>query len=139
MFASSGHRADDLRFDLWLNLLPDQMSEQSEPLVGGQGEDGLMEGPFVVLAQMRPLQSLYNTVINVVHHTSRGQLAISWSDKDIWKAKEVVNTSIPISIPATGLVMEFVDQAFKIWILLSVSGHEEEEDGVGGGHYYTPH
>ena len=35
--------------------------------------------------------------------------------------------------------MEFVDQAFKIWILLSVSGHEEEEDGVGGGHYYTPH
>ena len=118
MFASSGHRADDLRFDLWLNLLPDQMSEQSEPLVGGQGEDRLMD---------------------VVHHTSRGQLAISWSDKDIWKAKEVVNTSIPISIPATGLVMEFVDQAFKIWILLSVSGHEEEEDGVGGGHYYTPH
>ena len=118
IFASSGHRADDLRLDPWLNLLPDQMSEQSEPLVGGQGEDRLMD---------------------VVHHTSRGQLAISWSDKDIWKAKEVVNTSIPISIPATGLVMESVDQAFKILILLSVSGHEEEEDGVGGGHYYTPH
>ena len=46
-------------------------------------------------------------------------MAISWSDKDIWKAKEVVNPSIPISIPATGMVMEFVDQAFKIWILLS--------------------
>ena len=98
-------QAIGLRLDPWLNLLPDQMSEQSEPLVGGQGEDRLMEGPFVVLAQMRPLQSLYNTVINVVHHTSRDQLAISWSDKDIWKAKEVVNTSIPISIPATGLVM----------------------------------
>ena len=50
-----------------------------------------------------------------------------------------MNTSIPISIHATGLVMEFVDQAFKIWSLLSVSGHEEEEGGVGVGHYYTPH
>jgi len=79
IFASSDHRTDDLRLDPWLNLLPDQMSEQKEPLVGGQGEDRLMEGPFVVLALMRPLQSLYNTVINVVHHTSRGQLAISWS------------------------------------------------------------
>ena len=54
--------------DPWLNLLPDQMSEQSEPLVGGQGEDRLMEGPFVVLAQIRPIHSGYNIVINVVHY-----------------------------------------------------------------------
>ena len=28
----------------------------------------LLEGPFVVLAQIRPLQSGYNIVINVVHY-----------------------------------------------------------------------
>ena len=44
------------------------MSEQSEPLVGGQGEDRLMEGPFVVLAQIRPLQFGYNIIMNVDHY-----------------------------------------------------------------------
>ena len=35
-----------------------------------------MEGPFVVLAQIRPLQSGDNIVINVVHRTTQDQLAI---------------------------------------------------------------
>ena len=39
----------------------------------------LLEGPFVVLAQIRPLQSWYNIVINVVHYieimTSQRDLA----------------------------------------------------------------
>ena len=81
-----------------------------------------MEGPFVVLAQMRPLQSLYNTVINVVHHTSWDQLTISWSDEDKWKAKEVVNTSISIRVPTTGLVMGLVDKT-DILLKLNIAPH----------------
>ena len=100
----------------FLNLHPDQTGEQGGPLVGRQGEvSQAEERPFVVLVQTRPLQTWYNIVINVVHHTTQDQLAISQSDEEIGKAKEVVNTSTHISTPTTSLVMGWwIKQKFSM-------------------------
>ena len=47
----------------------------------------MFEGPFVVLAQIRPLQSWYNIVVNLVQHLHLHQHS-----------------------PTTGWVIDFVDQ-----------------------------
>ena len=74
------------------------MSEQSEPLVGGQGEDRLMEGPFVVLAQIRPLQFWYNIVMNVVHY-----IEIKTSELDLANRFKVGSeTCLCRCLPSTG-------------------------------------
>ena len=61
----------------WLGILGSLLEDKGRVV-------WLLEGPFVVLAQIRPLQSWYNIVLNVVHYVSayhpQVELAFSQSD-----------------------------------------------------------